>query len=69
MLLFFFFFVCNSVKIGQNFQNKVSVGRYILAHVAAYILNSLNAKLNGIRKENRLRSIQNKKTTTASSKG
>ena len=29
------FFVCNSVRIGQNFQNKVSMERCIFAEVAA----------------------------------
>ena len=37
------FFVCNCVRIGQNFQNELSIGeRSIFVYVAIYQLGSLN---------------------------
>lgn len=50
---------CNSVRIGQNIENEVSVERFILADVVAYQLISINLTLNGLRKENMHRSIWN----------
>ena len=37
-----FFCKCNSVRIGQNIQNEVSVERSIFTDVVAYQLISLN---------------------------
>ena len=37
-----FFCECNSVRIGQNIQNEVSVERSIFTDVVAYQLISLN---------------------------
>ena len=48
---------CNSVKIGQNIQNEVSLERSIFANVVAYQFINLNEKLNGSRKENIHRSM------------
>ena len=53
------FFVCNSVRIGQNFQNEVSMERCIFAEVAASPRNSFNWKLDGSKKENMHCSIEN----------
>ena len=50
---------CNSVRIGQNIENEVSVERFIFAYVVAYQLISINLTLNGSRKENMHRSIWN----------
>lgn len=50
---------CNSVRIGQNIENEVSVERFILADVVAYQLISINLTLNGSRKENMHRFIWN----------
>ena len=47
---------CNSVRIGQNIENEVSVERLIFADVVAY---QLIRTLNGSRKENMHRSICN----------
>ena len=46
--------VCNSVRIVQNLLNEVPVQRSILADFGNYhlILNSLNGKLTGSRKDN-----------------
>ena len=49
---------CNSVRIGQNIQNKVSLERSIFTDIAAYQFN-LNWKVNGSRKENMHCSIWN----------
>ena len=46
----------NSVRIGQNIENEVSVERFIFADVVAY---QLIRTLNGSRKENMHRSIWN----------
>ena len=46
-------FVCNSVRIGQNFLNEVPVESSILANCAHYhLIQSLNRRLNGYRKDN-----------------
>lgn len=42
----------NSVLIGQNIQNKLSVEKSIFVDVIAYQLISLNGKLNVFREEN-----------------
>ena len=47
---------CNSVRIGQNIENEVSVERFIFAYVVAY---QLIRTLNGSRMENMHRSIWN----------
>ena len=54
-----FFCKCNSVRIGQNIQNEVSVERSIFTDVVAYQLISLNWTLTGSKKENMYRSIWN----------
>ena len=41
-----FFCRCNSVRIGQNIQNEVSLERYIFADAVAYQFINLNSKLN-----------------------
>ena len=47
------FFVCNSVRIGQNLLNEVPEERSILDDFANYLLIiGLNGKLNGSRKDN-----------------
>ena len=38
--------MCNSITLGQYFQNDLSVERSIYDDVAAYQLNSLNQNLN-----------------------
>ena len=54
-------FVCNSVRIGQNFLNEVPVESSILANCAHYhFIHSLNRKLNGYRKDNMHGFIWNK---------
>lgn len=47
-----FYFVCNSVRIGPTLKNKVPLKRSILTNSVANHLNSLNSKLYGSRKEN-----------------
>ena len=55
------FFVCNSVRIGQNLLNEVPEERSILNDFANYLLNvGLNGKLNGPRKDNMHGSIWTK---------
>ena len=41
-----FFCRCNSVRIGQNIQNEVSLERHIFADAVAYQFINLNWKLN-----------------------
>ena len=41
------FFMCNPLKIGQNFQTEVLVEKSTFSDNAAYQLNSLNWKING----------------------
>ena len=56
-------FVCNSVRIGQNFLNEVPVQSSILANCAHYHrIHSLNRKLFGYRKDNMHQFIWNKTT-------
>ena len=55
----YFFCECNSVRIGQNIQNEVSVERSIFTDVVAYQLISLNWTLTGSKKENMYRSMWN----------
>ena len=43
------FLVCSSGRIGQNFQNEVSVIRSIVPEFVAQQLNNLNRKLRGVR--------------------
>ena len=50
---------CNSVRIGQNIQNEVSLERSIFVDVVANHFINLNVKLNGSRKEDMHRSIWN----------
>ena len=50
---------CNSVRIGQNIQNEVSLERPIFADVGAYYFINLNGKLNASRKEDMHRSMWN----------
>ena len=55
------FFVCNSVRIGQNLLNEVPEERSILDDFANYFLNvGLNGKPNGSRKDNMRGSIWTK---------
>ena len=56
----------NSIRIGQNIQNKVSLERSIFTDIIAHQFN-LNWKLNGSRKENMHGSIWNE--NEQSSKG
>ena len=49
---------CNSIRIGQNIQNKVSLERSIFTDIIAHQFN-LNWKLNGSRKESMHCSIWN----------
>ena len=55
----YLFCECNSVRIGQNIQNGVSLERSIFADVVAYQFVNFNWKLNGSTKENMHRSIWN----------
>ena len=54
-----FFCECNSVRIGQNIQNKASLEIFIFADVIVYRFINLNWTLSGSRKENMHRSIWN----------
>ena len=54
---YYLFCECNSVTIGQNIQNEVSLERSIFADVVAYLFINLNWKLNGSRGECIHRSI------------
>ena len=53
-----FFCECNSVRVGQNIQDKVSLERSLFTDIVAKQFN-LNWKLNGSRKENMHCSIWN----------
>ena len=55
----YLFYECNSVRIGQNIQNEVSLERSIFADVVANQFINLNGKLIGSRKEDMHRSIWN----------
>ena len=54
-----FFRQCNSVRIGQDIQNEVSLERCICADVVAYQFINLNWEQNGSRKEDVRRSTWN----------
>ena len=60
MLLVFFFFFCNSVRIGQNVLNVVPAETAILADSSNYLLNRLNG--NWSRKNNMAGSVWTKTT-------
>ena len=42
---------CNSVRIGQNIQNEVSLERYIFADVVAYQFIQLKLKAKWVQRE------------------
>ena len=62
------FFVCNSVRIGQNVLNEVSGESSMVADFAYYHLNNLSGKLNWSRRNSMQRSISWTKTTKADDK-
>ena len=60
LVLFCFFFFCNSVRIGQSVLNVVPAERSILADSSNYLLNRLNG--NWSRKNNMAGSVWTKTT-------
>ena len=64
----YLFCECNSVRIGQDIQNEVSLERFVFADVVAYQLFIFNWKLSGSREEFIPRSIWSY-TTLAVRKG